>query len=97
MKMVALGIVLAAGAASQALSTDVGKVRNPQAVDWTGPFVGTHFANAVGSSQYSLAGPGAVRSSGSLDLGHPFDAFKGIGSDAIGLRAGFDYMLPSRA
>ncbi|MBI5321596.1 MAG: carbohydrate porin [Bradyrhizobium sp.] len=91
-----LGIFLAAGGAAEGLSADVGKARNPQAVDWTGPFVGSHFAYGVGSSRYSLAGPGTPQSFGSLDLTNPFSAFKGTGSYAIGLSAGYDYMLPSR-
>ena len=96
MQRVIFGILLAIGPAAEGLSADVGKARNPQAVDWTGPFVGSHFAYAVGSSQYSFAGPGALQSSGSFDLTNPFDAFKGTGSYAIGLSAGYDYMLPSR-
>lgn len=93
MKRVVLGIVLAVGWAAEGLSADLGKMR---AVDWTGPFIGSHFAYGVGNSNYSFAAPGVASSSGSLDLTNALNVFKGTGSYAIGLGAGYNYMLPSR-
>lgn len=95
MKKVVLGIFLAAGSAAEGLSADFRKVGAPQAVDWSGVFVGSHFAYGVGSSHYSLASSGAPPSSGSLDLTNSLNAFKGTGSYALGLGAGYNYVLPS--
>ena len=96
MKKVILGMILAVGSAAEALSADLGNAESGQAVDWSGPFVGSHFAYGVGSSQYSFAGLGLTPSSGSVDLTNSINAFKGTGSYALGLSAGYNYMLPSR-
>ena len=57
-KKVIIGMILAGGPAAEGLSADLGGVRPGQAVDWSGPFVGGHFAYGVGSSQYAFGAPG---------------------------------------
>jgi high affinity Mn2+ porin len=96
MKKVILGMILAAGSPAEGLSADVGKVGIGHAVDWSGAFVGNHFAYGIGSSQYAFGGPGTPPSFGSIDLTNSLNAFKGTGSYALGLSAGYNYMLPSR-
>ncbi|MCL8483387.1 MULTISPECIES: carbohydrate porin [Bradyrhizobium] len=96
MKTVILGIILAAGTASEGLSADLGQGAVGQAVDWSGPFVGGYFAYGVGSSHYSFAPVGQPPSSGSIDLTNSINAFKGTGSYALGLSAGYNHVLPSR-
>jgi high affinity Mn2+ porin len=95
MKKVIIGMILAAVPAAKGLSADLGEVRPGQAVDWSGPFVGGHFAYGVGSSQYAFGAPGLAPSSGSIDLTNSLNAFKGTGSYALGLGAGYNYVLPS--
>jgi high affinity Mn2+ porin len=70
----------------------------PAAYDWTGFYLGGHFGDAAGSSNYTATqGLAASPSlSGSLDLFNSFDVFKGSGSDVFGLQAGYSYMLASR-
>ena len=51
-------MVLAASSAVEGQSADLGKVSANTPVDWTGPFVGRHFAYASGHSNFSLVGPG---------------------------------------
>lgn len=78
------------------LSADLGKVGPGPAVDWSGPFVGIHYAYGVVGSLYSFGGPGSASSSGSIELTNVPDAFKGTGSYALGFGAGYNYALPSR-
>lgn len=96
MRKVLLGTLLAVGAVSEVLSADVGNPRSRESVDWTGPFVGSHFAYAFGGSQLSFAESGAPPFFGSLRLTNPFDLSRGTGSYAVGLSAGYNYVLPSR-
>ncbi|KPF95022.1 porin [Rhodopseudomonas sp. AAP120] len=96
MRKAFLAMVLAASSAVEGQSADLGKVSANTPVDWTGPFVGSHFAYASGHSNFSLVGPGLPPSSGAIDLTNPIDAFKGTGSYALGLGGGYNYMLPSR-
>ena len=96
MKRILLCASLVAGAVSEGVSADVDPWRPKESIDWTGPFVGSHFAYARGGSQLSFAQSGAPLSYVPLDLTNPFNISKGTGSYAVGLSAGYNYMLPSR-
>lgn len=62
-------------------------------LDWTGPFIGANFSYSSGSSKFSSNNP---ETTGSFGLFAALDPFKGTGSYAIGLSAGYNYMMPSR-
>lgn len=66
--------------------------------DWNGAYVGGHVGYAWGRSDWTAqeAAAAAQILSGSLGFARPFDFFKGTGSYAVGLQAGYNYMLPSR-
>ncbi len=68
------------------------------AFDWTGLYVGGHLGYATGWSNWSATQGGGTAPSlnGSLDFFNPYDGFEGTGSYALGLQAGYNYMLPSR-
>lgn len=89
-------MLLAAASAADVLSADVGKLGARSAVDWSGSFIGTHFAYASGRSPYSFVVPGISLSSESLDLTSRLDVYKGVGPYGLGLCAGYNYVLPSR-
>ena len=93
MKRVIFGVALATGCICEGVAADAGRPRLADAFDWTGPFIGAHFSYSAGSSQFSSSGPGTP---GSFGLFEAFDPFKGTGSYAIGLSAGYNYMLPLR-
>jgi high affinity Mn2+ porin len=63
----------------------------PERFDWRGFYVGSHFSYLTGRSDWNAAGGG----SGSIGLFDPFEAFKGTGSYALGLQAGYNAVLPS--
>ncbi|WP_244432115.1 carbohydrate porin [Rhodopseudomonas sp. B29] len=60
--------------------------------NWAGFYVGGHFDYTGGRSDWSAPRSPA---DGSLSLFSPFQAFKGTGSYAVGLQAGYNLMLPS--
>jgi high affinity Mn2+ porin len=98
-----MGLIALAGAADAAdLSTIMAlkapAAPMPAAYDWTGFYVGAHLGYAAGSSNWSATEAGATTPSlsGSVDLFNTFDIFKGTGSYALGLQAGYNYMTPSR-
>ena len=97
MKRVILGGFLATGCICDGIAADAGGPRLAGAFDWTGPFIGAHFGYSAGSSLFSASGPGTPPMAGSFGLFEVFDPFKGTGSYAIGLSAGYNYVLPSRA
>ena len=68
------------------------------AYDWTGFYVGSHLGYAGGSSHWSATQDGAAAPSlaGTLDFFNMYNAFRGTGSDLLGLQAGYDYMFRSR-
>jgi len=61
--------------------------------DWGGLYIGGHFGAAWGRSDWSAAG--GMPLSGSFDLAHGYNAFKGTGSYFAGLQAGYNTMLPN--
>jgi high affinity Mn2+ porin len=61
--------------------------------DWGGLYLGGHFGAAWGRSDWSTAG--GLPLSGSFDLAHGYNAFKGTGSYFAGLQAGYNTMLPN--
>ena len=61
--------------------------------DWGGLYIGGHFGAAWGRSDWSAAG--GLPLSGSFDLAHGYNAFKGTGSYFAGLQAGYNAMLPN--
>ena len=67
------------------------------AYDWTGFYVGSHLGYAGGSSHWSATQDGATAPSlaGSLDFFNMYNAFRGTGSDLLGLQAGYNYMFHS--
>jgi high affinity Mn2+ porin len=64
-----------------------------KAYDWSGFYLGGHFGAAWGRSDWSAAG--GLPLSGSIDLAHGYNAFKGTGSYFAGLQAGYNAMLPN--
>jgi high affinity Mn2+ porin len=66
--------------------------------DWNGVYVGAHLGYATGYSRWSAteANGASPAVAGSLDFFHAYDWFKGTGSYALGLQAGYSYMFPSR-
>ena len=96
MKRVILGIFLATGSLCEGVAADAGRPRLTDTFDWTGAFIGAHFGYSAGSSRFSSSGLGTPPMAGSFGLFGAFDPFKGTGSYAIGLSAGYNYMLPSR-
>ena len=68
------------------------------AYDWTGFYVGSHLGYAGGSSHWSATQDGAAAPSlaGTLDFFNMYNAFRGTGSDLLGLQAGYNYMFRSR-
>ena len=68
------------------------------AYDWTGIYIGGHLGYATGWSNWSATQGGGIAPSlnGSLDFFEAYDGFEGTGSYALGLQAGYNYMLPSR-
>lgn len=59
--------------------------------NWTGPYVGAHYGDAWGTSNWSA--PGVA---GSFSVFQPYDPFSDTGSRFVGLQAGYNYMLPNR-
>jgi high affinity Mn2+ porin len=74
------------------------KAAPPDAFDWTGLYLGTHFGYAAGSSNWSATqtGVAAPPVTGSLSLFNSYDMFRDTGSEFAGFQAGYNYMLPSR-
>ena len=67
------------------------------AYDWSGFYVGAEVGLASGRSNWLATQPSGVPNlSGSFNLLRTFDAFDGSGSLIGGLRAGYNYMFPSR-
>lgn len=95
MKRVIFGVFLASGCICDGIAADAGRPRLAETFDWTGAFIGAHFGYSAGSSGFSKR-PGYAADGGSFGLFEVFDPFKGTGSYAIGLSAGYNYMLPSR-
>jgi high affinity Mn2+ porin len=97
-------VLVAWGPAAPALAADaVARMplkapSSPLSDDWTGFYVGAHGGYATGYSKWSgtEAGTAAPTLSGSLNFFHAYDAFKGTGSYALGLQAGYNYMFSSR-
>lgn len=96
MKRIVISIFIVTSSAAQSLSGDLIQVHNQQLIDWTGLFVGSHFAADLGRSNYSLARFGTPVATGTVDFASVFDPFRGTGSYSIGLVAGYNYMVPSR-
>jgi high affinity Mn2+ porin len=96
--LVALEPSNAALAADLRVLMPVKAPRPVPAYDWTGFYLGGHFAYAAGSSDWSATqiGAAAPTVTGALDLFNTYDAFKGTGSFFGGLQAGYNYSLPSR-
>ena len=67
------------------------------AYDWSGFYTGGHLGYGWGSSNWSATQNGATTPSltGSLDFFNTYNVFKGIGSDLLGLQAGYNYMFRS--
>lgn len=87
------GCLIAATLASPAAGEASGGAGlSPAAFDWSGFYVGTHFSAVAGRSNWS-AMPGGV--GGSADLFEPFQMFKGTGSYALGLQAGYNVVRSS--
>ena len=60
--------------------------------DWSGLYLGAHVGYATGASAWSASQPGGTADlSGSLDLYHSYDAFRGTGSYFTGLQAGYNF------
>jgi high affinity Mn2+ porin len=98
-----MGLIALAGAADAADLSTIMALKAPAppmpaAYDWTGFYVGGHLGYAAGSSNWSATEARATTPSlsGSVDLFNTFDIFKGTGSYALGLQAGYNYMTPSR-
>jgi high affinity Mn2+ porin len=62
--------------------------------DWRGLYLGGHFGSAWGRSDWSAAA--GLPLSGSFDLAHGYNAFKGTGSYFAGLQTGYNTILPNR-
>ena len=62
------------------------------AYDWSGFYVGGHFGDAWGTSNFTAA-PGIP---GSINLFQTTNTFDEAGSFFAGLQAGYNYMLPNR-
>jgi high affinity Mn2+ porin len=99
----AMGLIALASAADAADLSTIMALKAPAppapaAYDWTGFYVGGHLGYVAGSSNWSATEAGATTPSlsGSVDLFNTFDIFKGTGSYALGLQAGYNYMTPSR-
>ena len=90
----ALGLLaLTVGAKAADLSATLPTKAPPLAAayDWSGFYLGAHWGDAWGRSDFSA--PGIA---GSLDLFQPYDPFKGTGSYFGGLHGGYNAMLPNR-
>lgn len=96
MKRFIFGMWLATGCVCDGIAADAGRSRLADASNWTGPFIGAHFSYSAGSSQFSSNDPGTPPIGGSFAVFEAFDLSRGTGSYAIGLSAGYNYMLPSR-
>ncbi|MGA2895911.1 MAG: carbohydrate porin, partial [Xanthobacteraceae bacterium] len=70
----------------------------PAAYDWTGFYLGGHFGDATGSSNYTATQTSAAAPAvaGSLDMYKAYDMFRDTGSDFAGFHAGYNYVSPSR-
>lgn len=94
-KIIVLGAMITVGGICESFAAET-SAPLWKVIDWTGLFVGSQLAQAVGEARYSLAGVGVPPSPVSLNLTNPFDPFKGTGSYAVGLSAGYNTMLPER-
>jgi len=89
-------IPLVAAAAALTSPAGAGGIVRPEpaaAFDWSGFYLGAHFSAVAGHSNWSAAPAGT---GGRIDLFDAFDLFKGTGSYAVGLHAGYNLVLPSR-
>jgi high affinity Mn2+ porin len=59
--------------------------------NWTGLYVGAHYGDAWGMSNWSARG-----AAGSFSVYQPYDPFSDTGSRFAGVQAGYDTMLPNR-
>ena len=94
-KIIVLGAMITVGGICESFAAET-SAPSRKVIDWTGLFVGSQLAQAVGEARYSLAGVGVPPSPVSLNLTNPFDPFKGTGSYAVGLSAGYNTMLSER-
>ncbi len=96
-----VGLIALAGAVNAADLSTIMALKAPAApaaYDWTGFYVGGHLGYSAGTSNWSATEAGAAAPSlfGSVNMFNTFDVFKGTGSYALGLQAGYNYMTPSR-
>lgn len=63
--------------------------------NWSGFYVGSHLSSNTGRSDWSVGNGVGQGLGGSIGLFDPFEAFKGTGSYALGLQAGFNLVRPS--
>ena len=61
------------------------------AYNWTGLYVGAHYGDVWGTSNWTASG-----AAGSFSVYQPYDAFSDTGSRFAGVQAGYDTMLPNR-
>lgn len=94
MNRIFLGVLLAMGICDAVAADAI----NPHAaiVEWTGGYLGAHYGYSGGGSKFSSTGAGTLTAPGSLSVFEDFDLFRGTGSYAIGLGAGYNFMLQSR-
>jgi len=67
----------------------------PAALPWAGSYIGTNFALGWGRSDWSIAPTNGPSSPSSVIFPATFDAFRGTGSYALGLQAGYNHQYTS--
>ncbi len=95
MRQIIVIVVCVAEIASDIAVADVSGAQSKNRINWSGPFMGANLDYSVANSQFSSSSPAFSISTGALSTSD-IDVFKGTGSYAIGLAAGFNYALPSR-
>jgi high affinity Mn2+ porin len=88
----AIAIAFAGSAAADGILVTKDPPSSDPAYDWSGFYVGGHFGDAWGTSNFTAA-PGIP---GSINLFQTTNTFDEAGSFFAGLQAGYNYMLPNR-
>ena len=88
----AIVIACAGSAAADGILVTKAPPSSGPAYDWSGYYVGGHFGDAWGTSNFTAA-PGIP---GSINLFQTTNTFDEAGSFFAGLQAGYNYMLPNR-
>lgn len=85
-------VILAMVASPAAGEPSAGAAQIAAPFDWSGFYVGAHIGAVAGRADWSAMPAG---SAGAVDLFEPFQTFKGSGSYALGLQAGYNLALSS--